>query len=224
MFRLHFECARLYRAEETEKIEKQAAEDGCDRIQDAMKHIPERPSEYTKEDMLQKLHKAQLLLDSCVEAVLINQLGSFKSPVAERLGELWKFPSDHPPVGADLKLAKHSIKAVSWNVLNKNYYEYIVADTQGLKGSEITTYHEAGTREGKIVEKIQEMLQKNFQILCLQECWPELLEQLKGALREHRGFEMHCSGEEQDKNQEASAPNRRSNPKFIRLNISLGSV
>jgi predicted Fe-Mo cluster-binding NifX family protein len=202
---------------ESEKSEQQAAEDGCHRIAEAMKYIEkflEKQPESEKEIAIAAtaataagLQKAQLLLESSVETVLISKLGSLKFPMAKRLGELWKFPSDHPPIAAVLTLGKHSIKVASWNVLNRNYYKYIEQDTQGLKGSEISTYHEAGTRENKIIEKIQEMLQKDFHILCLQECWPELLEQLKGALAHHGHHghhEMECSGQEQDKNQEAS--------------------
>lgn len=204
----------LEKVEESEKSQQQAAEDGCHRIAEAMKYIEkffEKQPESEKEIATAAtgataagLQKAQLLLESSVETVLISKLGSLKFPMAKRLGELWKFPSDHPPIAAVLTLGKHSIKVASWNVLNRNYYKYIEQDTQGLKGSEISTYHEAGTRENKIIEKIQEVLQKEFHILCLQECWPELLEQLKGALGHHGHHEMECSGQEQDKNQEAS--------------------
>ena len=174
--------SRLHNIDESEK---QAAEDGRDSIAKAMEYIPEllpeSPPEAPKEkDMLRTfLHKAQLLLESCVETVLIGKLGSFEVPVAKPLGKLWTFPSDHPPIAAMLKLGENSIKVASWNVLNRNYYKYIDKDTQGLKGSEITMQHEAGTRESKIIEKIEEMLQNDFRILCLQECWPELLQQLE---------------------------------------------
>ena len=197
--------SRLHNIDESEK---QAAEDGRDSIAKAMKYIPEllpeSPPEAPKEkDMLRTfLRKAQLLLESCVETVLIGKLGSFEVPVAKPLGKLWTFPSDHPPIAAMLKLGENSIKVASWNVLNRNYYKYIDKDTQGLKGSEITMQHEAGTRESKIIEKIEEMLQNDFRILCLQECWPELLQQLGEALEERQPeVQMRCSGE--DKNQEA---------------------
>ena len=90
-------------------------------------------------------------------------------------------------------------------MLNRNYYKYIDADTQGLKGSQITTLHEAETRENIIIAKIKKMLLKTYiHMLCLQECWPELVAELKAALGESLQFEMICSGDEQDKNQEAS--------------------
>ena len=188
--------------------EKQAAEDGRDSIARAMEYIPELPEtppEAAKEKNMMlraSLRKAQLLLESCVETVLIAKLGSFEVPVAKPLGELWTFPSDHPPIAATFKLGENSIKVVSWNVLNRNYYKYIDKNTQGLKGSEITVQHEAGRRERKMIEKIEEMLQNDFRILCLQECWPELLQQLRGALEERQPeVQMLCS--EEDKNQEA---------------------
>ena len=175
-----------------------------------MKYIPEKPPSEsgTEKKLCEGLRKAQLLLESCVETVVISKLGSFEFPVAKRLGELWQFPSDHPPIAAKLTLGKCSINVASWNVLNRHYYKYIDADTQGLKGSQITTLHEereAETRENVIIEKIQEMLLKtNIHILCLQECWPELVAELKAALGESLQFEMLCSGDEQDKNTEAS--------------------
>jgi hypothetical protein len=195
------------RLESEKGSEKEAAHDGLERIRDAMKYIPEEtPSESgTEKKLCEGLHKAQLLLESCVEPVVISKLGSFEFPVAKRLGELWQFPSDHPPIAAKLTLAEHPLNVASWNVLNRNYYKYIDADTQGLKGSQITTLHEAETRENVIIEKIQEMLLKtHIHILCLQECWPELIAELKEALGESLQFKMICSGDEQDKNQEAS--------------------
>eukprot|EP00435_Cladocopium_sp_Y103_P064114 s86_g25.t1 len=190
---------------------QQAAEVGSDILAKAMEYIegcialiapPEAPKE---KEMSGKLLKTQLLLESCAETVLINKLGLFEVPLAKPLGELWKFPSDHPPIAAVLTLGNHSIKVASWNVLNRNYYKYIEANTQGLRGSEITTYHvHKDGRESKIVEKIEEMLGKGFDILCLQECWPTLLKQLGEALRERRSdFQMRSSGEEADKNKEA---------------------
>ena len=196
--------SRLHSVEDSEQP---AAQDGLERIRDAMKYILKKPiiDPETKKPCSRGLHKAQLLLESCVETVVISKLGSFEFPVAKRLGELWQFPSDHPPIAAKLTLGERTIKVASWNVLNRNYYKYIDADTQGLKGSQITTLHEAERRESTIVEKIQEMLLKtNIHILCLEECWPELIAELKAALGENLLFEMLCSGDEQDKNQEAS--------------------
>ncbi|CAL1151551.1 unnamed protein product, partial [Cladocopium goreaui] len=194
----------LFRLHSVEDSEQPAAQDGLERIRDAMKYI-KKPiiDPETKKPCSRGLHKAQLLLESCVETVVISKLGSFELPVAKRLGKLWQFPSDHPPIAAKLTLGECSLKVASWNVLNRNYYKYIDADTQGLKGSQITTLHEAERRESTIVEKIQEMLLKtNINILCLQECWPELIAELKAALGENLLFEMLCSGDEQDKNQE----------------------
>ena len=195
--------SRLHSVEDSEQP---AAQDGLERIQDAMKYI-KKPiiDPETKKPCSRGLHKAQLLLESCVETVVISKLGSFEFPVAKRLGELWQFPSDHPPIAAKLTLGERTIKVASWNVLNRNYYKYIDADTQGLKGSQITTLHEAETRENIIIAKIKKMLLKTYiHMLCLQECWPELVAELKAALGESLQFEMICSGDEQDKNQEAS--------------------
>ena len=180
--------SQLQRADASER---QTAEEGRTTISKAMKYIEEgiTPPEATKEKntFIRKLLKAQMLLESCVETVLINKLGSFKFPVAKRLGELWTFPSDHPPIAAVLTLGNHSIKVASWNVLNRNYYKY-----------------EKG-RENRIVEKIEEMLGKGFELLCLQECWPEFLKHLGETLKERQPeFLMRCSGEEADKNQEAN--------------------
>eukprot|EP00438_Fugacium_kawagutii_P005066 Skav200537 [mRNA] locus=scaffold676:51852:52613:+ [translate_table: standard] len=193
-----------------DKFEKQAAQEGIDCIQEALKYLPKQPEVVGKEkeeSIETDLHKAQLMLESCIETVIINKLGSLGFPkVAEKLGTLWQFPSDHPPIGAELALGKcDPIRAASWNVLNRHYYKHIATDTQGLNGSQITTSHEAESerRETKIVERIKEMLEKGIHILCLQECWPEFLEQLSMALDSMAQFEMYCSGQKEDKNQEA---------------------
>lgn len=188
------------RLKKVQEKEKRAAQDGLESIQEALKYIAEDASADEK-----RLCKAQLLLESCVETVLISELGSFESPVAKRLGGRWEFPSDHPPIAANLSLRKHSIKVVSWNVLNRHYYKYIDLDTQGLKDSLITRLHQEGSREVEIVRRIREMMGKDFRIVCLQECWPELLIDLQKDLDQGPTpkFHMACTGQSTDKNQEA---------------------
>ncbi|CAK9025248.1 Protein NLRC3 [Durusdinium trenchii] len=187
------------RLKKVQEKEKRAAQDGLESIQEALKYIAEDASADEK-----RLCKAQLLLESCVETVLISELGSFESPVAKRLGGRWEFPSDHPPIAANLSLRKHSIKVVSWNVLNRHYYKYIDLDTQGLKDSLITRLHQEGSREVEIVRRIREMMGKDFRIVCLQECWPELLIDLQKDLDQGPTpkFHMACTGQSTDKNQE----------------------
>ena len=100
-----------------------------------------------------------------------------------KLAELWRYPSDHLPVGAEV----NGVKVVSWNVLNTNYMEWVnVTDDQGLNGSMITDLHKPDTdgvmlRDKKIVEMVSEMTQSK-DLIALQECSPVFLSRLLEAL------------------------------------------
>lgn len=104
-----------------------------------------------------------------------------------KLGEHWQFPSDHLPVGAEVK----GVKVVSWNVLNSNYMTWVIdSDDQGLNNSMITTLHrEKGpdgltAREQKIIGMVAEMAQTK-DLIALQECSPLFLSRLLAALPEN---------------------------------------
>lgn len=100
-----------------------------------------------------------------------------------KLAELWQYPSDHLPVGAEV----NGIKVVSWNVLNTNYMEWVnVHDTQGLNGSMITDLHKPDAegvtlRDRKIVEMVTQMTETK-DLIALQECSPVFLSRLLEAL------------------------------------------
>lgn len=49
------------------------------------------------------------------------------------LGASWEFPSDHLPVGVSI----NDLHFACWNILNKEWLEYIEMNTQGLKHSSI---------------------------------------------------------------------------------------
>jgi hypothetical protein len=86
------------------------------------------------------------------------------------LGEAWQFPSDHLPVRLELG----SFALVCWNILNKDYLNYIEMNTQGLRESSILKDHrlvEGQTltvRENMILSQIFEMMQSNS-LIALQE-------------------------------------------------------
>ena len=172
-------------------------------MEEAAHHIQkiQESLESKKEHVQSQLYKAQLVLESCVETVLIGKLGNC-GPLAKPLGELWTFPVNHVPLAALLTLGKHRIKVASWSVSNQIHQKSTNTATRRLIGSAKTEYQEATTPESRIIQKVKEMLQKNFDLLCLQGCWPELLEQMRD-LRAYSRFEMHCGGEEQDKSREA---------------------
>ncbi|CAE7470671.1 NLRC3 [Symbiodinium natans] len=167
------------------------------------------------EAVLEQVHD---VLEGCVELAVVNWLGSsqnFKHPIVEPLRALWDFPSDHPPVGAQVamkmkarsgqELPSKSLSVCSWNVLNRHYMKFINEDLQGLKGSRLQQIS-AEQRAQEIVDAVMEMLCHESHpkaVLCLQECWSELLDLLEKELLAV-GFDMQCtSADRSQKNQEA---------------------
>ena len=79
-----------------------------------------------------------------------------------------------------------NLHLVSWNVLNQRYMKYILNDSQGLKGSNICSQSEEERTDdicGKVMQIIQkEELERRVGIVCLQECWPALLNRLRGRM------------------------------------------
>ena len=152
------------------------------------------------------LEVVQDLLECCVEVVVVNKLGGFSRPVSTALQERWTFPSDHPPIGASISTCcglKVDINLASWNVLNQNYMKYIKKNTQGLERSRIAEISEAERQEA-IYMKVARMLihpEKPKHVVCLQECWPQLLEFFRRMLPEQ--FELLTTGEQGKKNVEA---------------------
>lgn len=108
-----------------------------------------------------------------------------------RLAEAWKFPSDHLPVSAVID----GLEIASWNVLNSCFLSWVTEkDTQGLNGSLITTLSQK-EREQMVVDKILEMIhhpQYPKQIICLQECGPEFLNELSNSLPIHMKISYMC--------------------------------
>ncbi|CAE7231166.1 unnamed protein product, partial [Symbiodinium microadriaticum] len=154
------------------------------------------------------LREIQELLACCVEVVSINILSTSRLPLAGGLQESWTHPSDHIPVGARLliQLAKDAkeveVNVVTWNVLNTHYMEYIYADTQGLKKSRLATMGEEARLE-ELARRVIELMENHAcpkHVVCLQECWPELLDLLEARLS-RRGFRVLRSGARDEQNQ-----------------------
>lgn len=102
------------------------------------------------------------------------------------LGEKWKWPSDHLPVGAVVNRVgstlnpKETLRVISWNVLNSLSVHFISSDSQGLNGSDITkqnfvSSHFLTRREERVALLIIELM-RSCDILCLQECSPLIME------------------------------------------------
>jgi hypothetical protein len=120
------------------------------------------------------------------------------APSAEKsvgkLGEKWRAPSDHLPVGTKIG----NTHVISWNVLNKNFMSWIYKDTQGLNGSLITeldvpspTNPNLTQREDLIIKQLHHMMNDPEHpqlVLGLQECHPEFAKALQQSLPAHMGI------------------------------------
>ena len=170
-----------------------------------------------------QLEMAQRILEGTADLLVINALGAFSTPVALPLGKDWRFPSDHPPVGATVAVpaeeTEETLHVASWNVLNKAYVNHIQANTQGLNESLICDLHNtdvddagADARERMIVGMVLSMMSRQVapvHLLCLQECSQSFLASLRSSLEAsgnpHR-LALVRGGAEDDKNQEAHMP------------------
>ncbi|CAK8997736.1 unnamed protein product [Durusdinium trenchii] len=169
-----------------------AAAEGVESLQDVMQLLePLKPfSSADVKNVVDVLHQVQDLMSCCVEVVVSNWLGDqtrFTSPVSKALHGRWTFPSDHPPIGCRISdKSGMNLHLVSWNVLNQRYMKYILNDSQGLKGSNICSQSEEERTDdicGKVMQIIQkEELERRVGIVCLQECWPALLNRLRGRM------------------------------------------
>ncbi|CAE7380366.1 NLRC3 [Symbiodinium sp. CCMP2592] len=137
----------------------------------------------TKADgmLAQTLSKAEDLLEASVELVLVNWLRSFQTPLARPLHDEWTFPSDHLPIAAKLAIKCRektaNIRLCSWKLIHR------------VSGS---LFSEAA-REMQILDNVKNMLLHPTcpkQLLCLQGCWPKLLEKIDEWLRGQGSFSM----------------------------------
>lgn len=104
--------------------------------------------------------------------------------------KVFKFPSDHLPIGAEFSFKddKEKIKIVSWNCLNKNFMKWIIKNEQGLNNSIITKSHNnyssnkclIDKREEWIIRIIKIWMDNKFHIICLQEVSKDLYNELLG--------------------------------------------
>ncbi len=115
-----------------------------------------------------------------------NQIEVDGTHVGE-LHELWQFPSDHLPIGAQID----DFRVVSWNVLNNAYMSWVYEDSQGLIGSQITeldvAVNEFGLtqRDCLVIDMLNEMIDNSNDILALQECGTAFLDELETRLPSH---------------------------------------
>ncbi|CAK9072127.1 unnamed protein product [Durusdinium trenchii] len=166
-----------------------AAEEGVKCLQEVLDLLdPFQPyADADVEKVMDVLKQVEELMSCCVELVIINWLGDrskFTSPVSKALQDGWVFPSDHLPIGCSIMTevggSKATFNVASWNVLNQRYMKDVLNDAQGLKCSSLAT-QSVGDRKKVICTKVVEMLEHSDfhkHILCLQGCWPALLDLL----------------------------------------------
>ncbi|MCH9630856.1 MAG: hypothetical protein S4CHLAM37_08620 [Chlamydiia bacterium] len=117
---------------------------------------------------------------------------SLKKVSVPKFGSLWRFPSDHLPIGCTV----NGKNIVSWNVMNTKYMSWVTErDSQGLNGSLITELNRPiegkpgfTQRDFAILEDILSMLQSlktPKHILALQEVSGPLIQELASALPEN---------------------------------------
>jgi hypothetical protein len=103
------------------------------------------------------------------------------------LGERWRFPSDHLPVGMSI----NGLNFANWNILNTAYLGYILSNSQGLKDSLIMETNCIGQdprlteREEIILDQVLTLLQHPTSpraLLSLQETGEAFWEVLKERL------------------------------------------
>eukprot|EP00727_Mastigamoeba_balamuthi_P010322 m51a1_g5912 hypothetical protein (620) ;mRNA; f:16676-31840 len=119
-----------------------------------------------------------------------------------KLGQSWQFPSDHLPVGVEIRVPgwPDALRVASWNTLNTAFMRWIFKDEQGLLGSLITTANVPSSdphfvpltqREAIVVGMIEHMLFGGgcaHDVVCLQES-ADLSGQLSLTGQEmHRGL------------------------------------
>jgi len=101
-----------------------------------------------------------------------------------KLGEKWRFPSDHLPVGIEV----NGVRIISWNVLNNSYMEWVTEkDSQGLNGSLISELNQPigstglTMRDVLVADMVKTMMSRG-DVIALQECGAPFLECLQQRL------------------------------------------
>jgi len=130
------------------------------------------------------------VLFSMVSYLPAKEISSVTYPVGE-LGEQWKFPSDHLPVGGSVG----NIHFAMWNILDTDYLNYIVSNSQGLRDSlimELNIPVKQGSlfteREALVVTSIHQMINHESiprSLLALQETGTEVFKKLQETLPSH---------------------------------------
>ena len=112
-----------------------------------------------------------------------NKLESENLNSLAPLRELWTFPSDHLPVGALVEVGGRKLEVATLNCLADRHLHWVTEkDSQGLKGSLITT---AKDRNDLVAEVVVEMLtQKEHpkDLIALQEVSNVLVSKLRESL------------------------------------------
>ncbi|CAE7837755.1 NLRC3 [Symbiodinium sp. CCMP2592] len=164
--------------------EKGAADYALNSVESELGRFPPGSDARSEGDLGQELNRSSTVLKACVECMLNHWLGRFPHPVTRPLLEDWTFPSSHLPIGTAVA---ETFVVCSWNVQNG------IADEKSLSDSRITELREK--RAPGIVKIIHKMIRppdcrghdtpwREKHILCLQGCWPRLLNMIDEHLHE----------------------------------------
>lgn len=134
-------------------------------------------------------HATQIYSGSPVTDEINSEVPYYSEPYyVGKLGESWKYPSDHLPRGATVG----NFNIAFWNILNKAYLKYIQQDTQGLRDSSILTEnvavspnHTLTRREMATVEIVLQMIKHPTHprsLIALEEVHPDVFKSLKQKL------------------------------------------
>ncbi|CAE7811566.1 NLRC3 [Symbiodinium necroappetens] len=139
----------------------------------------------TARHVKKELVRVQELLEASSAAVLWNKLRTLSAPITRPLGHRWEFPSRHLPVGAEVTFAAKTLRIASWCICEPD------DDSASLNLEAIT-------------QVALELLSKK-DILCLQGCWPELLEMLHTELGDKFAMLRNSSSDKAGSRHEVSA-------------------
>lgn len=133
--------------------------------------------------------------------------------IQKEINNIWNIPSDHLPIGTKLKInEKTNISIITWNCLNKAWFNYIKKNSQllaktkpmsdinqlGAIGGDMNDYLtkyifsnytiKFSKRERMIVDRIIKFLNQNIDIICLQEVSKEIANVLRFVLNNYEKY------------------------------------
>ena len=124
----------------------------------------------------------------------MEEMGNRMSAMNIPLGALWTFPSDHLPVGALIDVGGQKLEVATLNCLDDRHLHWVTEkDSQGLKGSLITTAKDRNDAVAKVVVEMLTHKDHPKDLVALQEVSNDLTFKLRESLPD--GFHIWRKGE-----------------------------